>query len=394
VLHPDATRRTPATVVVVLAVLLSLAMALGACSVPDPEPVRPEVAVRRIVPAEEAATDATFVIGVVLAATGVLAADEQPVLEALRAAVVQRNAQGGIRSQPVELRVADSESSPVTAARVTAELAGGGVDLFVMGCDVDVASTVARTARRSGRIAVSPCAGDDSFGTDTASMSGFTFAPSLGSQVDAVVARAISTGATSAVTVTALRPYEHAAACRRFVEAYRAKGGTVVAELELPPGDLRSGVAERLARVAPTPLVVSCLGRGDTGPVLRALRDAGVGASTVALVGADAPPWPEDTVDGVVYPTVADLSRPSGALAPMVAAGATSGGAVMTFVTLDVLARAAEQADDLRGASIAAVLRREAFPTPVGTLRIDARQRATGHTLVLLRTAAGGPVPA
>jgi ABC-type branched-subunit amino acid transport system substrate-binding protein len=387
VLSRNATRRAVATAALALVVL-------GGCSASEPARVESEVVVRRIVPAEEAAADGTFVIGAVLAGTGVLAADEQPVLEALRAAVALRNAQGGIRSQPVELRVADSESSLVTAARATAELAEGGVDLFATGCDVDVASTVARTARRSGRIAFSTCAGDDTFGTETASTSGFTFAPSLQSQVDALVGRALASGATRAVTITELVPYEHAAACRRFVEAYRAKGGTVIAEVELPPGDLRTGVADRIARVAPPQLVVSCLGRADIGPVLRSVRDAGVAATMVALGGADAPPWPEATVEGVVYPTVADLSRPGAVPDALVAAGARSGPAVVTFVALEVLARAAEQAPDLSGASLAAALRRGTFATPIGTLRFDARQRATGHTLVLLRTTADGAVPA
>jgi ABC-type branched-subunit amino acid transport system substrate-binding protein len=387
VLCGNAIRRVVATVALAPAVLL------GGCSASEPAPA-PQVAVRRIVPAEEAATDGTFVIGAVLATSGVLAADEQPVLDALRGAVALRNAQGGIRSQPVELRVADSQSSLVAAARAAAQLAESGVDLFVIGCDVDVASTVARTARRSGRIALSPCAGDDTFGTDTASTSGFSFAPSTGVQADALVARALATGATSAVTVTELVPYEHAAACRRFVDAYRAKGGTVVAELELPPGDTGAGVADRIARVAAPQLVVSCLGRTGIGPVLRSVREAGVAASLFALGGADAPPWPEVTVAGVVYPCVADLARPGAVPEAFVNAGARSGPAVVTFVALDVIARAAEQAPDLGGASIAAVLRSEAFATPIGTLRFDNRQRATGHTLVLLRTTDAGAVPA
>jgi ABC-type branched-subunit amino acid transport system substrate-binding protein len=389
VLCGKAIRRVVSTVALVPAVLL------GGCSASEPAPAVREVVVHRIVPAEEAAEDGAFVIGAVLAATGALAGDEQPVLDALRAAVALHNERGGIRSQPVELREVDSESSLVTAARVTARLAESGVDLFVMGCDVDVASTVARTARRSGRIAFSTCAGDDTFGTDTASTSGFTFAPSLGAQVDALVGRALSTGATSAVTVAQLVPYEHAAACRRFVEAYRARGGTVIAELELPPGDTGSGVADRIARLAPPQLVVSCLGRATIGPVLRSVREVGIGAAMVALSGADAPPWPEVTVEDVVYATVGDRSRPGAVPEALLDAGARSGPAVVTFVALDVIARAAEEAPDLLGASLADVLRRRSFTTPIGTLRFDDRQRATGHTSVLARTtASGGAVPA
>ncbi len=364
---------------------------LGCTSEAPPRPAI--VAAGRVVPVEEAATDGRYVIGAVLATQGVLAADEAPVIEALRRAVERANAAGGIAGQPIELRVRDSKSSVTTAARVATELADQGVDAFAVGCDVDVASTVGRTARRTGRLAFSTCAADDAFGVDTASAAAFDFAPATSALAGALVERVVANGGGPVVTIADLMPYESTAACQRFSTAYRAGGGAVIADVELAGADSPAIVAARVGRLATPRVVVSCLGRGRIGSVLAALRDVGITAPIVALGGADAPPWPDGVVDGVELVTIADLSRPVDALAPYVAAGARSGPAVLTFVALDVLARAAALAPDTRAESLAAVLRRERFATPIGELRFDARQRATGHTLVVVRTAGDGVVP-
>lgn len=365
--------------------LLATAMCLVACTTPEEPPAVQPVVARRIVPADEAANDGTFVLGAALAQTGVLAAEEQPVLDALRAAVDRQNAQGGIAGAPVALRVADTGSSLTTATSAAAELTDGGADALIVGCDVDVASTVARMARRAGRLAVSTCAGDDAFGVDTAGNLGFSFAAPVSSRVDAVVARLAASGATSLVTVSDLVPYESTAACQRVVRAFRANGGTVLAEIEIGPGDTVERVAARAARVGAPSALVSCLGRASTGPVLRALRDAGVGAPITALGAADELPW-AGGVDEVVFASVADPIRPGPDLEPLVAAGARSGPAIVTFVALDVLARAAATAGGAGATAIAEVLRTATFPTPIGALRFDPRQRATGHSLVFVRT--------
>ncbi len=345
---------------------------------------------RRVVPAEQAATDGRFVIGAVLANTGVLAAQEKLVLEALEAAVAVQNESGGIGGQPVELLVSDTASSIVDAARVANELADAGADVFFVGCDVDVATTAARIARRTKRFAMSSCASDDAFAIDTASNVAFGVAPIRSALVDALAKRVVASGAMSAVTVSNLVPYESTEACQDFTARYRALGGTVIADIEIDGDDLADATAERIAHVGAPAVLVSCLDRASVGQVLGAVRETGNEVPMVAVGGADAPPWPGGSVDGVTFATTAAVWPPAPALAPLVGAGATSGPALSTFVAVRVVADAVAAAADSRAESVIEVLRTATFSTPVGNISFDSRQRAQGWTVVFARTSGEG----
>lgn len=343
-------------------------------------------AARRVVSAEVAASNGVFVIGAVLASSGVLAAQETLVLEALRAAVAMQNEAGGIGGHPVSLLVRDTASSVVDAARVANELADAGADVLFVGCDVDVAATAARIARRSERFAVSSCASDDAFAIETASNVSFDFAPMRSALVDALAKRVIASGALTAVTVSNLVPYESTGACQDFAARYRALGGSVIAEVEIDGDDAPAVTADRIARVGSSAVLVSCLDRSIVGPVLAAVRDTGSMVPMVAVGGADAPAWPGAQVDGVTFATNASLWPPAPELAAFVAAGATSGPALSTFVAVRVLADAVAAAPDQHAQSLIKVLRRTKFATPAGNLDFDQRQRVQGWPVVFART--------
>ena len=371
------------------AVAIAAAVVLAACA-STPTIDAPAVTAHRVVAPDQAAADGTFVIGAVLAAHGVLAPEESVVLTALRAAVAHQNAGAGIGGRDIELLVGDTASSIVEAARVANQFADAGADVLFVGCDVDIASTVARVARRASRVAVSSCAADDAFGTDTASNVAFSFAPSALGHADALARRLVAGRSTSAVTLSDLVPYESTGACRRFGARYRERGGTVVAEIEIGVAESAATIAARVARVAASSVLVSCLGRAHVGPILEAVRSAGFKSPIVAIGEADAPPWPGGRVDGVTFVTTANLWPADPGLAPLVAAGAVSGPALHTFITIDVLAQAAAAASDARSASIIEKLRGTTFATVIGPLRFDTRQRAVDVPIVFARTAGGG----
>ena len=365
---------------------LSVLLSVGACSADPQAEAPPAGAARRVVPAEVAASDGVFVIGAVLASSGVLAAQETLVLEALRAAVAMQNAAGGIGGYPIDLLVRDTASSIVDAARVANELADAGADVMFVGCDVDVAATAARIARRTQRFAVSSCASDDAFGIETAGSVAFDFAPIRSTLVDALAKRVVASGASTAVTLSNLVPYESTGACQDFAARYRALGGIVLAEVEIVGDEDPAGTADRIARVGSSAVLVSCLDRASVGPVLAAVRDAGSKVPMVAVGGADAPAWPGAQVDGVTFATNASLWPPSPELAVFVAAGATSGPALSTFVVVRVLADAVAAAPDQRAQSLIEVLRSTTFATPAGNLNFDQRQRVQGWPVVFART--------
>jgi ABC-type branched-subunit amino acid transport system substrate-binding protein len=360
-----------------------------------PAPAAPPTSIRRVVAAEEAAADGVLRLGAVLATSGVLADDERPVLDALQAAITWQNARGGVHGRPVELLVADSGSSVLDGARVAAELTAAGADVLVVGCDLDVAATAARVARRAARVAVSPCAGDDAFGSDTAGSSAFSLAPLTSVVADAVAQRLLAAGLRRASTVSELVPFESSGACRHFATRFRELGGTLVTDVEIAPADAPGALGDELRRAASTAVFVSCASRGRVGDTIVAIRAARPDTPIVALVGADAPPWPGPSREGITFATTAPLWPPDASLAPLVAAGATSGPALRTFLALDVVAQASNAAGPVAGsAGLLAALRAGSFPTAVGKLRFDARQRVIGMPVAFARTTATGATAA
>lgn len=377
-----------------LAALVAVGLAATSCR-DAPAPAAPPTSVHRIVAAEEAATDGVLRIGAVLATSGVLADDERPVLDALQAAVRWQNARGGVHGRPVELLVADSESSVLVGARVAAELTAAGADVLLVGCDLDVAATAARVARRATRVAVSPCAADDAFGSDTAGSTAFSLAAPTSVVADMTAQRLLAAGLRRASTVSELVPYESSGACRRFADRFRALGGTVVTDVEVAPADAPGALGDELRRAASTAVFVSCASRGRVGDTIAAIRTARPDTPIIALVGADAPPWPGPSRDGITFATTAPLWPPDAGLAPLVTAGATSGPALQTFLAVEVLAQASAAAGPTTGsAGLLAALRVGTFPTAVGPLRFDARQRVVGMPVAFARTTATGVVAA
>lgn len=272
------------------ALAIACALAVAACSEAS-APAPATTSVRRPVAPEEAAADGVLRIGAVLATSGALAADEAPVIDALRAAVRRLNDRGGVHGRPVELLEEDTKSTVLDGARAAAALADAGADVLVVGCDVDIAATASRVARRAGRFAVGPCATDDAFGIDTASNAGFAFAPSASAIADAVARRLVDAGVRSVITVSTLLPYESTGACQRVAARLRELGAVVVAEVELAPDDPPGSLEAELRRAASAGAFVSCVGRGDVAAAAAAMRAARPSLPIVAATGADVLPF-------------------------------------------------------------------------------------------------------
>jgi ABC-type branched-subunit amino acid transport system substrate-binding protein len=362
--------------------MLVVATLVAACSsrapvgAPGPAPARP-------VSADEAAADGRLVLGAVLATTGFLAAEESHVLANLRLAVSYRNATDTSGAPAIELRAADSASSITEAVQRTHELVDSGVDIVIVGCDVDVAATAARTARRGSRLAVTTCAIDDAFGSDVAGSLAFSFAPSARARAEALAALLAAQGTPQVVTVAELLPYERATECQLFDAAYRARGGAVVARVEARAVDDVDALVAMLARRPATGALVSCLGRNRVGAVL-----GSVGSETAlyALGGADAPPWPSGNRNGVIFATSAPLWPPPSTLVTWSAAGAKSGPALLAFVALEVVTQAYTRAVEPSAEAVASTLRAGGFLTPLGTIDFDDRQRVKSLPVVFARS--------
>ncbi len=104
------------------------------------------------------ADDGILRIGMLLPASGEGAAIGQSARAAVRVAVVQANANGGVRDRPVELVIRDEGSDAASAAASFQELVDSQVDVMVGPASSNVAISLASTIASSGIAACSPSA--------------------------------------------------------------------------------------------------------------------------------------------------------------------------------------------------------------------------------------------
>jgi len=104
------------------------------------------------------ADDGILRIGILLPASGEGAAIGQSARAAVRVAVAQANANGGVHNRPVEIVIRDEGSDAASAAASLQELVDSQVDVIVGPASSNVAISLASTIASSGIAACSPSA--------------------------------------------------------------------------------------------------------------------------------------------------------------------------------------------------------------------------------------------
>ena len=360
--------RRSALAVVVLA-LLTLLASCGS------DPVRPQASpvtvAGRQVSRVDPATDGRFVVGVLLAKTGPLAAADARVLTGVESAVGALAALGVPSELVPELDVVDTRSDLRVATEAAGRQLDRGADVLVVGCDPEVARNAARAAARSGRLVLAPCVGDAGIDADG---SLFTFGPDDDAQGRVLAEQAIAAGLSSAAAVSELSPADGARVCRSFVARYQEVGGRVVAELEQPLGVGADVSARNLARLERPQVVVSCVTTSSVPVLVSTLRELGIDTPVLATAAADGAGLDDPTV---AYLEPAALRPPTPALQRLIDAGVPSSSAVtvLSAFAIDLLVGAASEAGAFDGASLAAGMRSPAAAARADGMVFDERQR-------------------
>lgn len=354
---------------VVVAVVLVLLTACGT------DPVRPQaspVTVKgRMVSRVDPATDGRFVVGVLLAKSGPLAAADARVLSGVQSAVDALGTLGVAPELVPELDVIDTESDLRVATEAAGRLLDRGADVLVVGCDPDVARNAAQAAARSRRLVLAPCVGDAGIDADG---SLFTFGPDDDGQGRVLAEQAVAAGLMSAAAVSELSPSDGARVCRSFVARYQELGGRVVAELEQPLGVGADVSARNLARLERPQVVVSCVTTSSVPVLVSTLRELGIDTPVLATAAADGAGLDDPTV---AYLEPAALRPPTPALQRLIDAGvpSTSAVTVLSALAIDLLVGAASDTGAFDGASLSAGMRSPAAAERADGMVFDERQR-------------------
>jgi ABC-type branched-subunit amino acid transport system substrate-binding protein len=357
----------------VAAVLLG-ALVAGCADEPTPKAAEVTVAGKRLTRADPA-TDGRFVIGVLVAQTGQLAAADARVLSGVESEVAALRARGVTTADgPAGIEVVDTTSDLQVATEAAGRLVDRGVDVLVVGCDPEVARNATRAAARSGRLVLAPCIGDAALAPDATSGLLFTFGPDDTAQGRILAEQAIGAGLKTAATVAELSPPDGTRQCGSFVSRFQELGGRVIGELEQPLGVGADVSAQNLSRLERPSVVVSCVTTASVAVLVSSLRSLGVATPVLATAAADGAGIADPTV---AFLTPAALRPPSPALQALVDAGvpATSATTVLSAFAIELFVAAANDVGTVDGAAVAAGLRSASTSARADGLRFDVAQR-------------------
>jgi ABC-type branched-subunit amino acid transport system substrate-binding protein len=321
------------------------------------------------------ATDGRFVVGVLLAQSGPLAAADGRVLAGVQSELASLQSRSvASPGGPLAFDVVDTQSDLEVATEAAGKLLDRGADVLVVGCDPDVARNATRAAARSGRLVLAPCIGDAALGPDATGGVLFTFGPDDVAQGRILAEQAIAAGLVTAATVSELTPADGTRQCRAFVARFAELGGRVVAELEQPLGVGADVSAANLARLEHPSVVVSCVTTASVPVLVSSLRALGLPIPVLATASADGAGIDDPTV---AFLTPAAVRPPTPAVQALIDAGvpATSSTSLLAALALELVVMASVDAGTVEGTALGAALRAPATTTRADGLAFDAQQR-------------------
>ena len=110
------------------------------------------------------AADKPIIIGLATSKTGWLGAYDEDGAKALRIAVDDINAKGGLLGRQVQVVQADSKTDPQEAFKAATEVIQEGANFVIAPCDFDIGGPASLAAENAGILSMSICAGSPKFG--------------------------------------------------------------------------------------------------------------------------------------------------------------------------------------------------------------------------------------
>ena len=238
-------------------------------------------------------------VGAVMAASGLNAPLDGPVLDALRYAVRQLNASGGLLERPVELVFVDSESELNVAFQAASRLVDSGVPVIFATCDPYFSRPVMEVAHDAGVLVITPCGPEPRVGGIFVRPLAFSAATSAVAYGRAMAEHLADQGVGSVALLIEGDDDQAVRMCQSFSSRFAELGGSAGFSFSFDrfwlagQASVTSEGAERsLAPVAGYPMAVICAGVGGRGTsFLRILRAVGVGTPVLAPAALDGVAW-------------------------------------------------------------------------------------------------------
>ncbi len=270
------------------------AAASGSEPVASPAPAAAEIPAPGDTPGPEPVR-----LGAVMATTGLSAPVDGPALDALRYAVRQVNAAGGLLGRPVELTFIDSESELNLAYQAAVRLVDLDVPVIFATCDPYFSRPVMEAGQEGGVLVITPCGPEPRVGGIFVRPLAFSAATSAVAYGRAMAEHLADSGIGSVALLVEADDEVAVRMCESFTGRFAERGGSAGFSFSFDrfwlagqsPGT-RSGTAGQLAPVSGYPMAVLCAGVGGRGTdFFRVLRSAGVDTPVLASAALDGVAW-------------------------------------------------------------------------------------------------------
>lgn len=137
--------------------------------------------------------DEPIIIGAAIAQSGAIAPYDEGPARGMEVAIDELNAKGGIMGHQIKVVYADTKSDIAYGGTAAQQVIDKGAKMVVVTCDYDYGSAAASVADSAGLIAFSTCAGDPKFGPSGIGPNAFTMATGAPGQAVAMAEWAYNT---------------------------------------------------------------------------------------------------------------------------------------------------------------------------------------------------------
>ncbi len=249
----------------------------------------------------------TVKVGYAAALSGFLAPYDTPFYNALKLAVADQNARGGLAGRyRIELDVKDVKSEIPVAAQVAQELVDDGSQILITPCDADPSVAAGQPAQTAQIPAISGCAGSPRLPSSVGDYM-FQNVFAINSQVVPLAEYAIrDRGLRSAFLLYSPDTRYTNDGPLHFGEVFERLGGSIVGRETYKFQGQEFGAQIAKIRAARPDLIMTSAYDPDLSAFLKQLRAAGVDAPVYGTDGADAPSLLRSagaSADGLVFAT-------------------------------------------------------------------------------------------
>ncbi len=241
----------------------------------------------------DAGSSDPIVIGAPIAKTGFVSPYDEGPFQALEVAVKDVNASGGILGRQLEVRSADTQSSPQQASIVAKELIDGGADIVVATCDFELGSPSALAAQAAGKLSFSLCAESPKWGVQGIGSLAYSPAPAAQAQGNALANFAKSKQMERVSVMLDNTTESTRSACAGFVDRAKQIGLDLQPTVQFQQQDTSTSSQVNAVRRQSPDAVMLCSYPPGAAAVIRQLRDAGVDGAILGAVPMNGTYWQE-----------------------------------------------------------------------------------------------------